>query len=59
MTYQYTLPCPECDAEVPLSPNDKKVACPGCATRLVVNEDAEFIDGAWRNLSTLYTERNE
>lgn len=53
--------CPECGtewhADVPL--HAPRVRCPECRVFLRLDEDAELVDGMWRDLSTLTPEPPE
>lgn len=47
------LQCPACDCDIELSHDAKAVECPHCQAALVVDVDAEFTDGMWRDLTKL------
>lgn len=47
------LSCPECDRDIELDYDYTKVTCPGCGALLKLDMDAEYVDGQWRNLSSL------
>lgn len=51
MTLEYECPC--CGAELKVEDGANSVYCKECGTSLRYNPDAEFIDGQWRDLSTL------
>lgn len=41
--------CPHCDEEFVVDETINTVVCKHCNYRLVINRDAEFVDGMWRN----------
>lgn len=45
--------CPNCDVEIEFEPNAEKVVCSDCKTEFDRDIDAEFVDGSWKDRSTL------
>jgi phage FluMu protein Com len=48
-----TFECLECGEAIKTADNQTRVHCPRCNTYFQVNYDAEFVNGIWRNLSSL------
>lgn len=51
MTKEY--PCPYCEDEIIVDGNDTEVTCKSCGINIRISYDAEFIDGVWKDLTTL------
>lgn len=48
-----TIFCPICGEELTVPFNAAWLNCDDCKARWKLNHDAEFVDGMWRNLTTL------
>lgn len=51
-----TYDCPVCGDEVEVGWSDEKVTCKKCGTHLVVEPDADFDNGSWKDLTVLRVE---
>ncbi len=52
------LTCPNCEHDVEVDYDiTKEVTCVNCNTILKLENDAEFVDGSWRDLSTLVEQK--
>lgn len=45
--------CPNCEADITVDFGDKVCVCPECLRTFEICPDAEFLDGMWRDRSTL------
>lgn len=45
--------CPVCDDEFETDGNETIINCPSCGSHLKIDYDAEFIDGMWRDRTTI------
>lgn len=47
--------CQQCGTEIEYAPaEDVDVQCSHCMAKYIVNIDAEFVDGRWKDLTKLY-----
>ena len=51
--------CPACHDDVPVAGDANKVRCPHCRVNLLVDHDAEFVNGLWRDLTHLVLDPDE
>ena len=50
-----TYNCPECGEEIVITQDSLTYTdCPTCKAKLSIDVDAEFVDGMWRDLTTLH-----
>lgn len=52
MTNYYN--CPNCEQEIEVLATDKEVECSRCDKVFIVDHDAEFENGVWKDLTSLY-----
>lgn len=45
--------CPICGCDINVEGEAKQVSCSACESLFLVCNDAEFVDGMWRDLTTL------
>jgi DNA-directed RNA polymerase subunit RPC12/RpoP len=45
--------CPMCGRDINIEGEDKETFCQNCECRFLVCNDAEFVNGMWRDLTTL------
>jgi DNA-directed RNA polymerase subunit RPC12/RpoP len=48
-----TYECPGCEEEVKVGDSQLLIKCPMCNHDLIVCRDAEFVNGMWKDLTTL------
>ncbi len=48
-----TYECPVCGEDVSVHPVVDKITCSHCQTWLAVNPDADYVNGIWRDCTTL------
>jgi predicted RNA-binding Zn-ribbon protein involved in translation (DUF1610 family) len=60
LTLDPSYPCPECGEWIRILPTTNKsdLPCPWCGVHLRLDEDAEWENGMWHNLSKLVTVRS-
>lgn len=45
--------CPKCDHEILFHMNAPTTQCQNCGASFKVENDADFVDGSWRDLTSL------
>jgi hypothetical protein len=49
----YSKFCPECDENIEIPDFAIQVICPECQNEWYIDADGEFVDGMWRDRTTL------